>query len=296
MLKKTRPDGTYLKDLPHFTKLLPYLMGTRNDSTIFFEQDFDVTHAMEYVRAANKGGNGKRLSFFHVFLCAGVRTLAMRPKLNRFVSGYKYYQRNRISCNFVAKKELRDEGEEINITVSFSPDETLSTVPAKVNALVTRGKSGGGNESEDLNVLLARLPRLAIRFVVWVLRTLDYYNMLPGSFIYSMPFWSSIFVTNVGSVGIDAPFHHNFNMGTCGLFIALGKIRRERVVREDGTVEAREKVKVTFTYDDRIADGIYCGRAIDLFRTFAENPEQLETPPQLTPEQRAELMIEKMRE
>jgi hypothetical protein len=296
MLKKTRPDGTYLKDIPYFTKLVPYLMGTRVDSTIFFEQDFDVTHALEYARTHADPGSGRRLSFFHVFLCAGVRTLALRPKLNRFISGYHYYQRNRISFNFIAKKQLTDEGQEVNVTIPFSPDETLSTLPAKVHARVDRGKSEAGTESDDVNALLARLPRWMIRVVIWTLRVLDYHNMLPGSFIFSMPFWVSIFFTNVGSVGIDAPFHHNFNIGTCGLFIALGKIRTETTVGPDGRLEERKRVKVTFTYDDRVADGIYCGRAIELFRDLVEHPEKLEQPPALTAEQRAELRLADLKE
>jgi hypothetical protein len=284
MLKKTRADGTYLAKLPHFTRILPYLMGTRTDSTIFFEQELDVTHALQYVRE-------RKISFFQMFLCAAVRTLALRPKLNRFVSGFNYYQRNAITFNFVAKKKLTDEGEEINITLSFSPDETLSTLPAKVAAVVEKGKTGPANESDSLNAFLVKLPRGLLRLIIGSLRALDYHNMLPGSFMASMPFWASIFFTNVGSVGIDAPFHHNFNLGTCGFFIALGRIRRETVTLADGSTTTRDRVKVTYTYDDRIADGIYCGRAIDLFRSFVEKPELLEEPPSLTAEQRAELML-----
>ncbi|MGA2478413.1 MAG: 2-oxo acid dehydrogenase subunit E2 [Spirochaetia bacterium] len=293
MLKKTRPDGTLVPGLPHFTRLLPYLMGSRTDSTIFFEQDFDITHALRYVKEKNQGTEGgpKKLTFFQVFLCAAARTLALRPKLNRFVSGYNYYQRNRIIFNFVAKKDLSDQGAEINITIPFSPDETLTTLPAKVSGFINRGKSGPGNESDSLNAFLVKLPRWVIRLVIAAIRYMDYHNMLSESFIASMPFWASIFFTNVGSVGIDAPFHHNFNIGTCGFFIALGKIRRECITSEAGAVELRDRVKVTFTYDDRIVDGIYCGRAIDMFRTFVENPEQLEKPPELSADLRAELML-----
>lgn len=293
MLKKSRPDGTYLRNLPHFTRMLPYLMPTRSESCIYFEQQFDVTQTLEYVRRLNRAseGNGKRVTFFQVFLCAAARTLAVRPNLNRFISGYNYYQRNKILFNFVAKKDLTDEGAEINVLIPFEPDETLSSVAAKVAAFVTRGKGDEGAKSDDTNALLMKLPRWMLRVVIWALRVLDYHNMLPASFILSMPFWASIFFTNVGSVGIDAPFHHNFNIGTCGFFVALGKIRKERVVCPDGAVQERDMVKVTFTYDDRIADGIYCGRAIDLFRGFVENPEQLEKPPALSQEDKAALML-----
>ena len=136
-----------------------------------------------------------------------------------------------------------------------------------------------------------KLPRWMIRLVIWGIRFLDYHNMLPGSFLKSLPFYATIFFTNVGSVGIDAPLHHNFNIGTCGFFIALGKIHTEEVRAQDGTLQKRERVKVTFTYDDRITDGIYCGKAIDLFKDFVENPEQLEAPAEITPALRGELML-----
>lgn len=293
MLKKTRPDGTYLGNLPHFTRLMPYLMPNRTNATIFFEQEFDVTHTLEYVNAVNSRSDDgvTKLTMFQVFLCAGVRTIAMRPKMNRFVSGFNYYQRNRIMMNFVAKKQLSDEGAEINVTIPFMPDETLSTASEKIRKHVNRGKSEEGNEGDDINAVLAKLPRWMIRLVIAGVKFLDYHNMLPGWFIASLPFYSTIFFTNVGSVGIDAPFHHNFDLGTCGLFIAIGKIRKEYVHTEDGRFESRDKVKVTFTYDDRITDGIYCGRAIELFRGFVETPEILEKAPELSEEHRAELML-----
>jgi hypothetical protein len=293
MFTKRRCDGSYIKDLPYFTRMLPYIMPSRTESAIYFEQDFDVTKALAYVRKSNgdRPAGERRLTLFQVFLCAAVRTIALRPKLNRFVAGLRYYRRNRIVFNFVAKKQLTDGGDEINVTLPFSPFETLSTLPPKVSDCVARIKKGEATDTDDLNAFLARLPRFVNRLVVKLLFFLDYHNGLPYSFIKGMPFFSTIFFTNVGSVGIDAPFHHNFEFGTCGLFVAIGKIRRERTVAVDGSASERDLVKVTFTYDDRIADGIYCGRAIDLLRSLAEDPSQLEAPPELSPELVAELAL-----
>jgi hypothetical protein len=295
MFTKRRNDGTYIRDLPYFTRMLPYIMPKRSEACIYFEQDFDVTKTLEYVRAVNADcpPGEKKLTLFQIVLCATVRTIALRPKLNRFIAGYRYYQRNRIVFNFVAKKELTDGGDEINVTLPFSPLETLSTLPPKVSSFVSRVKKGEATDTDDLNAFLARLPRLVNRIIFGTLFFLDYNNALPFSFTKSMPFFSSVFFTNVGSVGIDAPFHHNFEFGTCGLFVAIGKIRKERVVGEDGKAETRDRVKVTFTYDDRIADGIYCGKAIDLLRSLVEDPAALEAPPTLSPEQLAELALAK---
>jgi hypothetical protein len=93
----------------------------------------------------------------------------------------------------------------------------------------------------------------------------------------------------VGSIGIDAPYHHNFEVGNCGIFCAIGKLRKERTLKSDGTVETRDKIRITYTFDDRVTDGIYCARTMAMARDFVENPEKLEVPLELTPEQFAAL-------
>ncbi len=209
-----------------------------------------------------------------------MRTLALRPKLNRFVSGYNYYQRNKILFNFVAKKELSDEGAEINIIIPFAPDETLSTLPAKVTAFVNRARRDKGNESDSHNALLVKLPRWMIRLVIAALRFLDYHNMLPTHSSRPCPSgpasssptwgaWASTPRSTTTSTSEPADSSSRWE-----------KSARSASPPEGGTVEERDRVKVTFTYDDRIVDGIYCGRAIDLFRAFASRtPSSLEKPP-----------------
>ncbi|MBN2626214.1 MAG: 2-oxo acid dehydrogenase subunit E2 [Spirochaetales bacterium] len=276
MLFKKRPDGTLIKGLHHFTRALPYMMPGRTESAIYFEQDFDITETLAYIDR-NRG----KTRFFQIFLCALARTIALRPDLNRFVSGYNYYQRNQILLNFIAKKELTDEGEEINVSVPFSPFDTLHTVKDRMERLIEKGRKSEDSDSDDLNVLLMKFPRVFLRFFFWMYRFLDFHNILPASLIKSDPTYVSTFITNVGSVGIDAPFHHNFEHGNCGIFIALGKYRKFRYIDEEGRLVTRDVVKVTFTYDDRIKDGIYCARSIDLLKKMVENPALLETPPAL---------------
>jgi len=293
MFTKKRPDGTYIGKLHFFTQLMPYLMPTRTESTIFFEQELDVTKTLEYVGKRKASADSPKITLFNIVLYAAIRVIAQRPKMNRFVSGLRYYQRNRISFNFVAKKELSDEGEEINITMSFSPLLSLEGFCKKINDYISSIKKGSGTSTEKVNALVARLPRFCIKLVVWGIKFLDYHNALPRAAIDSLPFYSTVFFTNVGSVGIDAPLHHNFDIGNCGIFCALGKIRKENSVNADGTVETRDKVKITFTYDDRITDGIYCARAIDMLKDLVENPEKLEAPLELTNEALSKLGLAK---
>ncbi|MCL2444320.1 MAG: 2-oxo acid dehydrogenase subunit E2 [Treponema sp.] len=293
MFTKKRSDGTYLPNLHFFTQLLPYLMPTRSDAVIYFEQELDVTDTLKYIREKRRNGDELKVSMFYLFLYAAVRVIAQRPKMNRFVSGHRYYQRNSITFNFVAKREMSDDGEEVNVTMSFSPLLSLEGFCNKIHDHIMSIKKGSTTGSEKTNSKLTRLPRFLIKFFVWGLKFLDYHNGLPKSVIKSLPFWCSIFFTNVGSVGIDAPFHHNFEIGNCGIFCAIGKVRKENTIKSDGTVEKRDKVKITFTYDDRITDGIYCARAIDMVKDLVESPEKLEVPLELTPEQLAKLCLAK---
>jgi hypothetical protein len=285
MFTKKRPDGTYIQKLHFFTRIMPYLMPTRTEATIYFEQEFDVTETLKYIRQKRRAENAPKISMFYMILFAAVRVIAQRPKLNRFISGYRFYQRNRIRFNFVAKKDLSDEGEEINVTMSFSPFLTLEQFCEKIHHYVLSLKSGSGTGTEKLNVVLSSLPRFLIKAFFNFVKFLDHNNALPLSVIDDLPFYNTIFFTNVGSVGIDAPFHHNFEIGNCGIFCAIGKVRKERQLGPDGTVETRDTVKITFTYDDRITDGIYCARAIDMLKDYVENPEKLEIPLELTNEQ-----------
>jgi len=291
MFTKKRSDGTYLKNIHFFTQLMPYLMPTRTESAIYLEQELDVTKTLEYVK--KKTDNDFKVTLFYIILYAAVRVIAQRPKINRFVSGYRYYQRNRISFNFVAKRELTDEGEEVNITMSFSPLLTLEEFCKKIHEYISSIKKGSGTSVEKLNSVVAHLPRSLIKLFVWGLKFLDYHNALPKSAIDSLPFYSTVFFTNTGSVGIDAPFHHNFEIGNCGIFSAIGKIRKEKIVNPDGTEKTKDKVKITFTFDDRITDGIYCARAVDMIRDLVENPEKLEIPLEMNDEQLSKLMLAK---
>ena len=291
MFTKKRPDGTYIRNLHFFNQLMPYLLPTRSEAVIFFEQKFDVTKTLEYIHKKRKDNNKIKITLFNIIMYAALRITAQRPKLNRFVSGFRYYQRNRISFNFIAKRNLTDEGEEVNVTMSFSPLLSLEEFCIKLHNYTSSLMAGTSASSEKVNSLVSRLPRFLIKLFVRSVKFLDYHNGLPKSAIDSLPFYSTIFFTNTGSIGIDAPFHHNFELGNCGIFCAIGKVKKETMLNTDGTPETRDKIKLTFTYDDRITDGIYCARSIDMVRDLVENPEKLEVPLELTEEQLANLAL-----
>jgi len=106
------------------------------------------------------------------------------------------------------------------------------------------------------------------------------------------PLYTSVYLANLGSVGIDAPFHHLYEWGNASVFAAIGKMRKGIVVGENGTPVVEDVITINYTLDDRITEGIYCAHAIELFKNFAENPELLVEKPELSPELIRELALE----
>ncbi|MBL8968717.1 MAG: hypothetical protein JNG85_17060 [Spirochaetaceae bacterium] len=298
MLKNTRRDGTAIKELPAFTKIMPYLMPDKTGSVIYYQEDFDVTETLAFIKKYNKlhmREEGHILTLFEVVLCAAARAVALRPRINRFIAGKRYYQRNQILLSFVAKKELSDDGKEVNIKMAFDPDETLATTARKVREQVKKGISEDGHDNEKIVDAVMKLPSFLLSLVNFAYNRLDAHNLLPYAVTESDPMWSSIFLANVGSFGLDPPFHHLFERGTCPVFMAVGKVRSENRIAAapDGSprVEERKLLRINYSFDDRIADGIYMGKALELVKRFVENPALLETPEELDPELLKELRL-----
>jgi hypothetical protein len=293
MLKKTRCDGTLIRDLPAFTILMPFVMPTRAASVIFFDQEVDVTEAQKRLKEINRELIKRReiVTLFDVVLAAAARGVALRPKVNRFISGKRFYQRNQIVFNFVAKKELSDEGEEVNVKIPFEPGETLYEVARKVHAYVKKAISDEGMDNDKVVKTLARMPHFVKCFVAWALEFLDRHNMMPSDMIESDPCYCSVFLANVGSFGLDTPFHHLYDRGNCPIFIAMGRVRAENRLEADGTVSERKLLRLRYSFDDRVADGVYMGKALDYIKGFVEKPGELETPLALDPKILAELNL-----
>lgn len=277
MIKKTRFDGKLIKDLPPFTRFMPYLMKDKAGSVIYYEQNLDVTKTLADIKEINRELIKERtiITLFGVVVAAAVRTLSQRPKLNRFISGCRYWQRNDIQITFVAKKEITDDGKEVNVKITFAPDETLASAAKRIHAEVKKAVSEDGAENEKVVDTIMKLPSFLVKLLVKAMNFLDQHNLMERSLIESDPMWCSVFMTNVGSFGLDAPFHHLFERGNCPVFVSVGKVREEFKMNEKGEVEKKSMLRLRYTFDDRIADGVYMGRALDLMQSYIENPSLL---------------------
>ncbi len=288
-----RPDAELVKT-SKFRELEFYIMKGRNESVIFADIQVDLTNTFKFLEKQNKGKKEEeKLTLFHIFLAAVVRTITLRPKVNRFVSGRRLWQRNRIILSFVVNKEKTEASEEVNAMIEFDPYDTLESIKEIVDNRIFEARHEENPNQKDID-FWGGMPRWIIRFMFWFLRWTDEHNIPINSLIDDMPLWCSCFIAHLGSIGIDAVFHHPFDLGTASILLIIGKIHKAAIVnQETDEIEIKQIMNIRGSIDDRIASGIYTGPTFDMFRNFIENPEPLLKPPELTDEQLDALKLKK---
>lgn len=270
----TRPDGTLVTNLSATRALMPLLMERRSEATVFFEQELDVTETMRFVDAWNAAHPEERITLFHVFMWAIAATLHERPRLNRFVSGGRIYQRRGVHLSFAAKKKkLDDDAALVTIKREVAPGASMAEVAAVLHADIRTGRDDAPRPEDREVELSTRFPTFLVKLVLKGMQLLDRWNLLPASVIAHDPLYTSVFVANLGSLGIDAAFHHLYEWGNCPFFAALGKTRTVRT--DEG---ARQVATIRYAFDERIDDGLSCARSLELLRRRVEQPAEFEAP------------------
>ena len=262
-----RPDATLVRDLSAVRRFMPFISPRRNESLVYLAQTFDPERALAYLEELNVGRPPeRRITFFHLVMHGLTRLYHERPRMNRFVAGGRLWQRDGIWISFSAKRALDDESPIITVKQRVEPTHSL---PEMVDAILERLNSGraGNKTTSDTEVdLLLRLPVPVIRAAMWLADKADALGVLPAGMIHSDPLYASAFVANLGSVGLEAGYHHLWEHGNCPVFCVIGRIAPD--------ASGRRQVTLKYSYDERIEDGLYCARSIEKLRGWLENPEK----------------------
>ncbi len=275
-----RYDGRRLRSLDPFYRITPYVMRSRVDAQDYFEERIDVGRAEAWLRAQRAAGRPE-LGFLHLLVAALVRTLSQRPRLNRFVAGRRIYARNEILVSLAVKRRLHEDSPETVVKVRFDPRATVHEVASALDAAVAAAKSAEARTEADRTArILMRLPGVALRIAIALLRALDAFGWMPRAVHRASPFHTSLFVTDLGSLGIGPIYHHLYEFGTTSLFVAFGAKERERVLDADGRPAVRKWIGLKVVNDERICDGHYYASAFKLLLALLRHPERLEAPPE----------------
>jgi hypothetical protein len=250
-------------------------MRRRGDASVYFEQHIDAGPALAYLErknAASGVGGTVKLTLQHLLMHALVQMLAERPRLNRFTMGGVLSQRRGIFISFSAKKAMSDDAPVFVVKKQFEPGQSVAQIAAHTAVGIGEGRSDRPTHVDKELSFFLKFPIFilspAVRFLMW----LDSINLLPFAFFREDPLYASVFIANLGSIRLDAAFHHNYEWGNIPIFVTIGQTKEVPIVKPDGTLGVRKELLLRWTLDERIEDGLYCARALELIRTSLENP------------------------
>lgn len=273
-----RRDGVWIKETDPMHAFMPYLYPNRADNEAFISERIDLENINRYIEKKNEEGPEEPYKLFHILLAAIVKTLTLRPKMNRFIKGYRTYQRKALTLAFVVKKRFADEGKEALAFVEFDENDTIETVREKLYREINQCRGEGMDNSTAGMDFLTRMPRFMLRLVVWMLHKLDFYGRVPEILVKTDPNHATCFITNLGSIGLKSGYHHLSNWGTNSLFVIIGEKKLRPVYDESGNMQMKETLDLGLTLDERIADGYYYSKTVKLLKYLLNNPELLERP------------------
>ena len=143
----------------------------------------------------------------------------------------------------------------------------------RINSFITENRSGKKTTADKEFSIFNALPRPLLALAARSLGWLDYYNVLPGLFIKTDPMYTSMFMANLGTLKMDAGFHHLYEYGNCPIFVMIGQINEEPTV-VNGEVVVRPMINLRFTFDERIDDGLNARFGVDALARVLSEPER----------------------
>ena len=268
-----RRDGTLIRDIDAMHYVMPLMYPNRCDNEAFMSMAVDISNTEEYIRAYNKEHPEGRISIFDLIIAAMLKTIELRPQMNRFIANKNVYQRNNITAAFTVKKEFSDDGDETLARIVADENDTLSDISAKVRQQIAFCKKEDDESTDAMNVI-KKLP--GKHLIGAIARFLDRHGWMPQAVIATDPYQCSVVLSNLGSLGMNIGYHHLMNWGTTSIFVIVGTKKYRPHYDVQGNVTMKKEIDLSFTIDERISDGFYYGRSMKLLKKLVENPQLME--------------------
>ncbi|MBQ6660880.1 MAG: hypothetical protein IJM57_05555 [Lachnospiraceae bacterium] len=276
-----RSDGFKVRNMDPMSVMEPYIMPKKLDAWVLFEDELDISAAEAFIQKMRKG-EMPNLTLYEVIFAAIVRTMVEVPELNRFVKHSRVYSRNNIKGAMTVMKGMSRDSDRTIIMPQFECEDTLNDVVRRIEE-ETSGIDKNVKVEDDENksafdgveTAFSILPGFLLSFAINILRVLDRYGLLPKKLIKVSPFHTSFFLTNMGSIGLDAVYHHVYEFGTLTVFGSIGRKYVQYEPQADGTTKRVVKLKMQFVVDERAADGFVYAVGFRKIRNYIMHPELL---------------------
>ncbi len=267
--KKSRSDGSLIRKLHPYRKLMPYVMISRNESVVYFDTYVNAEPLLDYLEKAKEVFH---CDITHAGVASVFLALCENPSMNHFVSGKRLYKREGEWITFSMKRKKKDKKAKLTtVKKRLLEGETFRQLCERIQGDIEVERSSKRTYADKEFDLFNMLPRPVMVGAQKLFLLLDYYNLLPGGFIENDGMYTSVFVANLGSLGMDPGFHHLYEWGNAPLFMMIGQIQDKPVVRE-GEIVVQKTMHIRWSYDERIDDGLSARFGIDSAKHALEHP------------------------
>ena len=273
-----RRDGVLLRELDSLHYITGIIYPNRCDNEAYVSLRIDLTAMNEYLARKNETEKDFPYTMFHLIVAALLKTITLRPKMNRFIVNSNFYQRNEVSAAFVVKKQFSDTGAEALAVLHGKDDFTVADVHEYIRSQVQECRSEEVDPTTGVMDYLNKIPRFISKAAIRILMWLDKHGWVPKDIIATDPYYNSVVISNLGSIKLKCGYHHLTNWGTCSMFCIIGEKKKTAFFDEDGTITMRENLDLGLTIDERLADGYYYSKSVRLLKYLLEHPEELEKP------------------
>ena len=270
-----RSDGKRAKDVDLLYAVIPHLMVSRHDAMNMITLDVPEEPIQQYIRKNRQ--EGRSISHLAVIIASYLRICAHFPKLNRFVTNKKIYDRKGFYISMVVLRGTVEEDDSTTIKVKLDYNDTIFDVERKMQERIAQeSKSSNTNGTDKVAKILIKTPGL-LSIGVRLFRLMDHFGILPKKIISLSPFHTSLFISNLASIRTNHIYHHIYDFGTTSVFITMGNMR-EVPFREKGEIVHKKCLPLGVVMDERICDGKYFAKAFSKLKTYLSNPSLLEIP------------------
>lgn len=276
-----RKDARLLESDDPIHALMPYIMGQRADNEAVLYDTFDFTEVDRYLERKNAEKPEHKYTYFHVVLAALAKIIYLKPKMNRYIIGHRYYERDHISFSFIAKNKMTEGAEESVLLIKAEDNDVpiCQQIHDKICSEVYKIRKEEAVDGTTAQLKwISKIPgpilKAFVRFLFW----LNAHDRLPKALASVDPYCTTVFASNLGSIKMSAVYHHLINWSTNSLFVLINQAKKVPFFEDDGSYTMRNSISMGFTIDERIADGFYFARALELFQNILQHPDILDQP------------------
>lgn len=273
-MSRDRRDAKFVKDIDTMHKVMVGIKPNRCDEDVYIHENVDVTNLVKYMKSKKKEDD--KITYFHFFAAAIAKTVCHRPLLNRYVKNGDFYDRNDITLAFVAKTTFEDHSEELMAKIKVDKKDNLSSIKDKISNKVNKIRNSKKNDTDSTIDIVGKLPKFLRKLIIKIFIFLDNHDMIPESITGNLIYYSTIILSNLGSIHCNAIYHNLTDFGTNSILLTIGEITKENYLDDNGKLKERYMCDFGINLDERIADGFYFAKSFQLFKEYLQNPEILE--------------------